>query len=93
MGIMHRDLKPENIYLTSDNKIKIGDFGFSNYKGRRKTFCGTPEYMPPEIVISQANKTYYHGYDERVDIWAVGILLFELCNDTVPFRDIDRNRQ
>ncbi|CAD8110741.1 unnamed protein product [Paramecium primaurelia] len=93
MGIMHRDIKPENIYLTSDDKIKIGDFGFSNYKGRRKTFCGTPEYMPPEIVQSQANKNYYNGYDERVDIWAIGILLFELCNDTVPFRDIDRNRQ
>lgn len=52
MGIMHRDIKPENIYLTSNNIVKIGDFGFSNYRGtRRKTYCGTPEYMPPEIVI------------------------------------------
>ncbi|CAD8105687.1 unnamed protein product [Paramecium primaurelia] len=94
MGIMHRDIKPENIYITQDDIVKIGDFGCSIQKGqRRKTFCGTPEYMSPEIILSSNNMIQYGGYDEKVDIWAIGILLFELFNNTVPFRDINRDKQ
>lgn len=43
--------------------------------------------MPPEVVQAQGGSYYYTGYDERVDIWAIGVLLFELTNNTVPFRD------
>ncbi|CAK63945.1 unnamed protein product (macronuclear) [Paramecium tetraurelia] len=94
MGIMHRDIKPENIYLTQDDVVKIGDFGCSIQKGkRRKTFCGTLDYMSPEIILSSSIMSQYDGYDERVDIWAIGILLFELFNNTVPFRDINKYKQ
>ncbi|CAD8121634.1 unnamed protein product [Paramecium sonneborni] len=94
MGFIHRDIKPENIYLTQDDIVKIGDFGCSNQKRRRrKTFCGTPDYMSPEIILCSNNSHYCAGYDEKVDIWAIGILLFELYNNTVPFRDNNRNKQ
>ena len=79
---MHRDLKPENILVSEGNKIKLCDFGYSaEYKQNemRQTLCGTFEYMAPEVMFNgrQTKKT---------DIWALGILLFELFHDVAPFR-------
>lgn len=81
-GIVHRDIKPENILLDEELNVKICDFGWSTAlqgSAVRKTFCGTYEYMAPEIFESSA-------YDFTVDIWSLGILLFELLHGFSPFR-------
>lgn len=80
MGVIHRDLKPENILLDDHYNVKICDFGWSAGRERsRKTFCGTYEYMAPEIYNNRR-------YDYRVDIWSLGILLFELLHGYSPFK-------
>ena len=79
--IIHRDIKPENVLLADNFVAKLTDFGWSNYiqeDKKRTTVCGTPIYLAPEIIKEQ-------GHDERVDIWCIGVLLFELTTGTVPF--------
>ena len=79
--IIHRDIKPENILLDENNKPYLIDFGWSNYiinNRRRYSVCGTPFYLSPEMV----NET---GHDEKVDIWCIGVLLYELTTGKVPF--------
>ena len=81
-GIMHRDLKPENILLTKNFDIKLCDFGWAKtFKESKEdnVICGTFEYMPPEIVFEQP-----HTY--KVDVWALGILLYELLHGKPPFK-------
>ena len=85
--IIHRDIKPENILLAEGLVAKLTDFGWSNYiqeDEKRTTVCGTPIYLAPEIIKEK-------GHDERVDIWCIGVLFFELSTGTVPFQgnDID----
>ena len=81
-NILHRDLKPANIFLTSKQELKIGDFGISKSLERArdmaKTYCGTPVYMAPEIVAGKL-------YNEKVDVWALGCVLFELCTLKLAF--------
>jgi serine/threonine protein kinase len=79
--ILHRDIKPENMLLDKDFNIKVCDFGWSAYQldEGRNTFCGTYEYMAPEIV----NKKQY---DYRIDIWGMGILLYELFHNKAPYQ-------
>ena len=72
--IMHRDIKPENVLITSDLKAKLTDFGLCAYIQPgilRKSTCGSPIYMSPEMI----DKT---GHNEKIDIWSIGVLLFEL---------------
>jgi len=79
--IIHRDIKPENILLDENYRIKLADFGWSNYYNSdeiRKTYCGTPEYLSPEMLKKQ-------GHDTSIDIWSIGILLFELLSGHSPF--------
>ena len=82
-GIVHRDLKPENILLDDNLNPKICDFGWSTEIGTngqefRNTFCGTYEYMAPEIFESEK-------YDVSVDVWSLGILLYECIHGKSPF--------
>ena len=80
-NLIHRDLKPENIFLTTDIKIKIGDFGISkqlNNTQFAKTQCGTPIYMAPEILRGEK-------YNNKVDIWSLGTIIYELCTSNIYF--------
>jgi serine/threonine protein kinase len=85
--IVYRDLKPENILLCADGYVKLTDFGLSKYVGdgrEPKTFCGTPEYLAPETILHQRNRT---GYSFPVDWWGLGIVLFEMMTGWPPFFD------
>ena len=81
-NIMHRDLKPENILLDADLNVKLCDFGWSaEYREEvnRETLCGTYEYMAPEVF-------FRNKQTKKTDIWALGILLYELYHGYAPFR-------
>jgi serine/threonine protein kinase len=85
-GIVHRDLKPENILIQEDGQVKLMDFGISSLRGaRRLTFSrlsssvGTPDYMAPEQVRGERG-------DARTDIYAIGIILFEMLTGDVPYK-------
>ena len=79
-NILHRDLKPENLLISKTDAVKICDFGWSAHgTSERVTFCGTLDYMSPEM-LNQANQTY------KVDVWAVGVLLYEMLHAAPPFR-------
>ena len=83
--IIHRDIKPENVLLGENLVAKLTDFGWSNYMQedeKRQTVCGTPIYLAPEIIKEE-------GHDEKVDIWCIGVLLFELITGNVPFQGND----
>eukprot|EP00937_MAST-01D_sp_MAST-1D-sp2_P005104 g5104.t1 len=78
--VIHRDVKPENLLVGSDDRIKIADFGWSVHTAasRRKTMCGTLDYLPPEMVKGR-------GHNFQVDVWSVGVLLYELLDGNPPF--------
>ena len=83
--IVHRDIKPENVLLDKGMIAKLTDFGWSNYMQgdiKRTTVCGTPVYLAPEIINNQ-------GHDEKVDIWCIGVLLFELLAGYSPWQGDD----
>ena len=83
-AIIHRDIKPENILISDNEVLKLCDFGWAKEVSveNRSTFCGTIEYMAPEIVDSEK-------YDFGVDIWSLGILLYELLMGYSPFKAKD----
>ncbi|SJL09713.1 related to Aurora kinase B [Armillaria ostoyae] len=80
--VIHRDIKPENLLLGLNGELKIADFGWSVHApgNRRKTMCGTLDYLPPEMVESK-------DHNERVDHWALGVLTYEFLNGNPPFED------
>lgn len=87
-NVIYRDLKPENILLDCTGHIALCDFGLCklNMKedDRTNTFCGTPEYLAPELLLGQ-------GYTKTVDWWTLGVLLFEMLTGLPPFYDENTN--
>lgn len=80
-NVIHRDIKPENLLLCKNNVLKIGDFGWSVHsinEQRRQTLCGTLDYLSPEMITAQQ-------HDYHVDIWSLGILLYEFLVGYPPF--------
>ncbi|KAH7408224.1 P-loop containing nucleoside triphosphate hydrolase protein [Phaeosphaeria sp. MPI-PUGE-AT-0046c] len=92
-NIVHRDLKTGNLFLDKDMNVKVGDFGLaallvsqSDYGAiRRTTMCGTPNYLAPE-VLEKTGK----GHDEKVDLWAIGIMMYTLAVGRAPFHAAKR---
>jgi serine/threonine protein kinase len=89
-NIIYRDLKPENILLDHEGHVKLADFGLSK-KGNdnglsARTFCGTPEYLAPEMLL---NRTHHTGYTKSVDWWSLGVVAFEMVVGWPPFYDRD----
>ena len=86
-GIMHRDLKLENIMVDSTGYIKIIDYGLAKMLSIDEvatSYCGTPEYLAPEMIS-------HSGHDKTVDWWAVGVLIYEMLIGVTPF--FNKNRQ
>ncbi|KAL8826556.1 MAG: hypothetical protein Q9191_003725 [Dirinaria sp. TL-2023a] len=94
-NVIHRDLKMGNLFLDHDMNLKLGDFGLAavlvnkdEYEGvysknfsRRTTMCGTPNYIAPEILEKARG-----GHDHKVDIWAIGVILFAMLTGLPPFQ-------
>jgi aurora kinase len=85
-NIIHRDIKPENILVGIHGEIKISDFGWSVHApgNRRTTFCGTLDYLPPEMINP---RNADNVYDKRVDLWSLGVLTYEFLTGEAPFED------
>ena len=86
-GIIHRDIKPENILIDNKDNALLSDFGIATHckEGeKRNTYCGTDEYLAPEVIRAQP-------YDKKIDIWAIGILIYECISPLgkTPFNKID----
>jgi serum/glucocorticoid-regulated kinase 2 len=87
-NVVYRDLKPENILLDYTGHIALCDFGLCKLNmsetEKTNTFCGTPEYIAPELLESQ-------GYTKTVDWWTLGVLLYEMMTGLPPFYDENVN--
>lgn len=84
-SIIHRDLKLGNVFLDENLEVKVGDLGLaaqlSDPSERKKTMCGTPNYIAPEILQSSSHRAYSY----EVDIWAVGVMTYTMLIGKAPF--------
>lgn len=85
LGIIYRDLKPENILLDEEGHIKLTDFGLSkeSLDDKAYSFCGTVEYMSPEVIARQ-------GHTKSADFWSLGVVMFEMLTGVLPFQGENR---
>lgn len=85
--VIHRDLKLGNLFLDKNMRLKVGDFGLAaqlEFAGdRRRTICGTPNYIAPEILDSK------HGHSFEVDIWSLGVIVYTMVFGRPPFETSD----
>ena len=83
--VIHRDLKLGNLFLDASMNVKVGDFGLAalieNPGERKKTICGTPNYIAPEVLFDTAN-----GHSFEVDTWSIGVILYTLIIGRPPFQ-------
>ncbi|CAO3596779.1 unnamed protein product [Absidia cylindrospora] len=88
LNVVYRDLKPENILINQNGHIALCDFGLCKLNmtenERTNTFCGTPEYIAPELLLG-------HGYSKTVDWWTLGVLLYEMMTGLPPFYNENTN--
>ncbi|ORE19215.1 kinase-like protein [Rhizopus microsporus] len=88
--IVHRDIKLGNVFLDKNMNCKLGDFGLSarlvNEFDRRKTTCGTPHYIAPEILFDST------GHNHRADMWSAGVLMYTLLFGKHPFHHDERRK-
>ena len=90
LGVVYRDLKPENVLLDARGHVRLTDFGLSkervtHYQKGASSFCGTPEYLAPEILARR-------GHGRAVDWWSLGALLYEMLTGLPPFYSRDREQ-
>jgi serine/threonine protein kinase len=77
--IIHRDIKPENILVGLNGELKLADFGWAVHAmSKRNTICGTLDYLAPEMVEGRE-------HDAGVDVWGLGVLLYEMLVGSAPF--------
>ncbi|TNJ29275.1 Kinase, NEK [Giardia muris] len=82
--LVHRDLKPDNVFLSSDGRCVLGDFGVAKVledSSQMGTYAGTKPYMAPEIHREER-------YGKSVDVWALGVVAYEMCTGRLPFRNV-----
>ncbi|TVY23436.1 Serine/threonine-protein kinase [Lachnellula hyalina] len=92
--VIHRDLKPEHLRLGTDGEVKISGFKWAVFarppEYRRRTLCGTLDYLPPEMLksASESESKDHDAYTSKVDLWGLGVLVYEFLVGEAPFKDL-----